>query len=67
MVTITVDSQLSGLVLNYQLFLFNWGKGRGGTLSLFFSLENLVCEVHTCFTDDDDELMLNVLRCHLTY
>ena len=51
MVTITVDSQLSGLVLNYQLFLFNWGKGRGGTLSLFFSLENLVCEVHTCFTD----------------
>ena len=52
MVTITVDSQLSGLVLNYQLFLFNWGKGRGGALFfLFLSLENLVCEVHMCFTD----------------
>ena len=25
-----------------------------------------VC-VCVCFHDDDDELMLNVLRCHLTY
>ena len=58
---------MSLLTSNEQVLI--WGEGRQGTDADVTVLGTVasINAMGTTEVEDDDELMLNVLRCHLTY